>query len=174
MSKELSNEASELIKAYDLDPETDVFISRNYKIITRQGIDKIIGKANIKIIELDPIFIDPFEVVYKGIYEDTKGNRITTTGSASVDRVTVLMMSKSIKDEEGDKTMTKPHVELLKKGNVMQNPPYLSEMAEKRCNSRGVLKLAGFYDQGFYGEDEAEDFGKAVKAHRSGVKSEII
>jgi hypothetical protein len=31
-------------------------------------------------------------------------------------------------------------------------------MAEKRAKSRIVLMLAGFYEQGFFGQDESEDF----------------
>lgn len=59
---------------------------------------------------------------------------------------------------------------LIKKGNVTSTnssgvpiPNYRWAMAEKRANSRGILKLAGFYDEGFFGEEEADDFGKVVK-----------
>jgi hypothetical protein len=45
---------------------------------------------------------------------------------------------------------------------------YFAEMAEKRGRSRIVLKLAGLYELGIYGEDEADDFGKIVKEARSG------
>ena len=34
------------------------------------------------------------------------------------------------------------------------------EMAEKRAMSRAVLKLAGFYALGVFGEDESESFKK--------------
>jgi hypothetical protein len=37
---------------------------------------------------------------------------------------------------------------------------YYAEMAEKRCLSRGVLKICKFYELGVYGEDEADDFRK--------------
>ena len=37
---------------------------------------------------------------------------------------------------------------------------YYPEMAEKRGMSRVVLKLAGLYEQGVYGQDEAEDFDR--------------
>ena len=43
---------------------------------------------------------------------------------------------------------------------------YPIAMAEKRAMSRAVLKLAGFYALGIFGEDEAEDFSKAVKEGR--------
>jgi hypothetical protein len=35
---------------------------------------------------------------------------------------------------------------------------YPVAMAEKRAMSRIVLKLAGFYENGFFGEDESDDF----------------
>lgn len=35
---------------------------------------------------------------------------------------------------------------------------YLVAMAEKRALSRAVLKMAGLYELGVFGEDEAEDF----------------
>ena len=35
---------------------------------------------------------------------------------------------------------------------------YPVAMAEKRAMSRAVLKLAGFYEQGAFGEDEADEF----------------
>jgi hypothetical protein len=44
---------------------------------------------------------------------------------------------------------------------------YYPEMAEKRCMSRIVLKLAGLYEYGVFGQDEADDFserGPATKA----------
>ena len=44
------------------------------------------------------------------------------------------------------------------KGNT--NSWYVMEMAEKRAMSRIVLKLTGFYELGFFSEDESEDFKK--------------
>jgi len=35
------------------------------------------------------------------------------------------------------------------------------EMAEKRAMSRAVLKLAGFYEFGVFGEDESESFKRS-------------
>ncbi len=37
---------------------------------------------------------------------------------------------------------------------------YYPEMAEKRCMSRIVLKLAGLYELGVFGQDEADDFDR--------------
>jgi|TARA_B100001094_G_C18049199_1_gene729116 hypothetical protein len=38
---------------------------------------------------------------------------------------------------------------------------YPVSMAEKRAMSRIVLKLAGFYELGIFGEDESDDFKRA-------------
>ena len=50
------------------------------------------------------------------------------------------------------------------KGNTFKdgttNSWYVMEMAEKRAMSRAVLKLAGFYELGVFGEDESESFKK--------------
>ena len=43
--------------------------------------------------------------------------------------------------------------------NTTNNYPVA--MAEKRAMSRAVLKLAGFYELGVFGEDEADDFKKS-------------
>ena len=47
----------------------------------------------------------------------------------------------------------------FKDGNC--NTWYVMEMSEKRAMSRAVLKLAGFYELGIFGEDESEDFKKS-------------
>lgn len=41
---------------------------------------------------------------------------------------------------------------------------YYAEMAEKRAMSRVVLKLAGLYEYGVYGADEAEAFSEATNS----------
>lgn len=41
--------------------------------------------------------------------------------------------------------------------------PYWPEMAEKRARSRVVLTLAGLYEQGVFGEDEADDFARGAE-----------
>lgn len=180
MAKELSKEAKKLVEKYGLiadpkDPDSDIFGSHQFTIITRKGIDKLIAKAKVEIPSIDILFIDPFEVVMKGVYTD--GTRtVTTTASASTDRTVEYVVEREedviAKDKDGNPLggpvilkKKKSYVEqvVIKKGNVKQNPPYLSEMCEKRLNSRGVLKLTGFYDLGIYGEDEADDFGKFAK-----------
>lgn len=46
----------------------------------------------------------------------------------------------------------------FKDGNT--NSWYVMEMAEKRAMSRAVLKLAGLYALGVFGEDESDSFKK--------------
>ena len=174
MPNVLSKSAKGLIKQYGLseDPnDGDIFVSPRFKIITRQGVDKILAKANIKFGEFKVVFSDPFELVYMNTYS-IGDNSITTTASASVDRTESVVTTKSKTMEDGT-VATKQDVELVlvKKGNVMQKPAYLSEFAEKRCNSRGVMKLTGFYSEGFYGEDEADAFGDAVKNQKKAAPS---
>ena len=40
-------------------------------------------------------------------------------------------------------------------------------IAEKRAKSRVVLMITGFYSQGVFGEDEAEDFKTKVKSNKA-------
>jgi hypothetical protein len=47
--------------------------------------------------------------------------------------------------------------------------PYYPEMAEKRFRSRIVLTLAGLYQLGVFGEDEADDFSAKVSGEKTGV-----
>lgn len=109
----------------------DVFKHQHYTIITRAGIDKI--QANTKIeIDYDVVECSPNFAVVKA--NATSGDKsIQTFGSA--------LKGESHRD-----------------GNC--NTWYVMEMAEKRAMSRAVLKLAGFYELGIFGEDESEDFKK--------------
>ena len=109
--------------------EEDVFKHQHYTIITRAGIDKI--QANIDInIFYEVIKCEPhFAVVKANANIDDK--HIQTFGSA--------LKGNTFKD-----------------GNT--NSWYVMEMAEKRAMSRAVLKLAGFYELGVFGEDESEQF----------------
>lgn len=214
MSKGLSPQALALCEKYGLntnpdDPWADVHVSSKYKIITRQGIDKIEAKAGVKTIALDCLFIDPYEVVFKGTFILGEQSTITTA-SASIDRITpaihsnkslpaglkaiikksldelnegvdgamdrlkILTSESFIEESSGnvqtgvDRSGNNTYATIcLKKGNVQQSPPYLAEMAEKRCKSRGVLKLAGFYELGFYSQDEAEEFKSVVDSKKN-------
>ena len=111
----------------------DVFKHQHYTIITRSGIEKI--QANMKIyIEFVVIKCEPNFAVVKAKGEITDEKFIETFGSA--------LKGKSYTD-----------------GNT--NSWYVMEMAEKRAMSRAVLKLAGFYQLGVFGEDESESFKKS-------------
>jgi len=110
----------------------DVFKHQHYTIITRGGIEKI--QANIDInITYDVIRCEPPFAVVKAT-ANVGDQVIETFGSA--------LKGKSYTD-----------------GNT--NSWYVMEMAEKRAMSRAVLKLAGFYQLGVFGEDESESFKKS-------------
>lgn len=47
---------------------------------------------------------------------------------------------------------------------------YYAEMAEKRFRSRIVLTLAGLYQLGVFGEDEADDLRKTVESQQNGAQ----
>ena len=97
------------------------------------GIDKIQANSSINI-NYDVVECSPNFCVVKATATSTDGKKtIQTFGSA--------LKGQGFKD-----------------GNC--NTWYVMEMAEKRAMSRAVLKLAGFYELGIFGEDESEDFKK--------------
>ena len=112
--------------------EEDVFSHQHYKIITRGGINKIEANMNISVF-FEVIRCEPHFAVVKA--KATMGNKeLETFGSA--------LKGNTFKD-----------------GNT--NSWYVMEMAEKRAMSRAVLKLAGFYELGVFGEDESESFKRS-------------
>jgi|TARA_R110000803_G_scaffold104296_1_gene172478 hypothetical protein len=119
-----------LYKKYEL-TETDVYKHKHYVIITRQGIEKIQAKENIKI-NFEIIKCETNFAVIKA-YASKEDTSIETYGSA--------IKGATYND-----------------GNC--NSWYVTEMAEKRALSRATLKLTGFYELGVFGEDESEDFKK--------------
>tara|TARA_R110000744_G_scaffold323112_2_gene429003 strand:- start:6605 stop:6994 length:390 start_codon:yes stop_codon:yes gene_type:complete len=121
----------QLYKNYEL-TETDVYKHKHYVIITRQGIEKIQAKENIKI-NFEIIKCERDFSVIKA-YAKKEDTSIETFGSA--------LKGKGFAD-----------------GNC--NSWYVAEMAEKRALSRAILKLTGFYELGVFGEDESEDFKKS-------------
>lgn len=179
MSKTKSQTLNELFKEYNLvydeenKKESDVFVTKNYKIITRTGVEKIQAKLGITG-KYEVVFCDPFAVALKGTF--AYGDDVTETfGEASVDRVQVVLESNSVSREinkDGNiqndaKSASEGVTYTLVKGNVQQQPAYLFAMAEKRALSRGVLKLAGLYAHGIYSEDESDDFSKEIRKQRS-------
>ena len=123
----------ELYKKYDLQKE-DVYKHQHYVIITRQGIEKIQAKENIKI-------------AYQVIKCETNFAVIKATAFLNVEPIYTCETFGS-----------------ALKGNDYKNSNcqtwYVAEMAEKRALSRAVLKLTGFYQLGVFGEDESDDFKK--------------
>tara|TARA_R110000851_G_scaffold100920_1_gene216802 strand:- start:525 stop:926 length:402 start_codon:yes stop_codon:yes gene_type:complete len=112
----------------------DVYKHQHYTIITRAGIDKIQANSSINI-NYDVVECSPNFCVVKATATSTDGKKtIQTFGSA--------LKGQGFKD-----------------GNC--NTWYVMEMSEKRAMSRAVLKLAGFYELGIFGEDESEDFKKS-------------
>ena len=123
----------ELYKKYDLQKD-DVYKHQHYVIITRQGIEKIQAKENIKI-------------AYQVIKCETNFAVIKATAFLNVEPIyTCETFGSALKGAN------------YKDGNC--NSWYVAEMAEKRALSRAVLKLTGFYELGVFGEDESEDFKK--------------
>ena len=118
----------EMYKKYSLD-KSDVFKHQHYIIITRSGIEKVMGYEKIDI-TYDVIKCEPNFSVIKAYAK--KGDKVIETfGSA--------LKGASFKDSS-------------------TNTWYLAEMAEKRALSRAVLKMTGLYELGIFGEDESEDF----------------
>jgi hypothetical protein len=109
----------------------DIFSHRNYHIITRQGIEKIQAKQKIVV---------RFELVDF----DLKAGQI-------------VMRARAWK--EGDEERWVETFAEVSQDNSTNKYPWA--MCEKRGLSRAVLKVAGLYMYGVFGEDEAEDFKKS-------------
>ena len=116
---------------YNLSKE-DVYKSpQGWVIITRSGIDKIQAAAQITVDYEVLQYEHGVHAAVKAIARNEK-REIQTFGTAVIGG--------------------------FPKGNTKTS--YILEMAEKRAMSRAVLKLAGFYELGVFGEDESEDFKK--------------
>ena len=115
--------------------EEDVYKDkRGFVIITRTGIDKIVSKQGIT-------------VAYEPLLLELKKDNINV-----VIRAAASMQSKNNKQinmmsfgEASDDNLM---------GGAKKFPV---AMAEKRAMSRVVLKIAGFYEQGVFGQDEMVD-----------------
>jgi hypothetical protein len=118
----------EMYNHYSLTKD-DVYKHQHYIIITRSGVEKVMAKESIDI-TYEVIKCEPNFAVMKATAK--KGTKVIETfGSA--------LKGNSFKD-----------------GST--NTWYVAEMAEKRALSRGVLKMAGLYEHGIFGEDESESF----------------
>ena len=113
--------------------EEDVYKDkRGFVIITRSGIDKIISKQNISV-AYEPVVMEKEWVVMRATASMKTGNKETDVRN---------MMS------FGEASMD----------NLMGGgKKFPVAMAEKRAMSRVVLKIAGFYEQGVFGQDEMVD-----------------
>jgi len=103
---------------------------RGFVIITRTGIDKIVNKKNITI-AYEPVRMEKDWVVMKAVANMKTGKNEQRN-----------MMSFG---EASDNNLM---------GGGKKFPV---AMAEKRAMSRVVLKIAGFYEQGVFGQDEIID-----------------
>lgn len=120
----------------------DIFDSGQYKIITRSGIEKIQYKNNI-MVNYDVIIANMDQVIIRGTFQKREdGNAIGMDGKSHPKVKTIQTFG------EWNNTHTKK----TKDGKVI--PFYSVALAEKRCLSRGVLKIMGYYEYGFLGEDE--------------------
>lgn len=176
MTKTNKQTLNELFKeyglVYDADDKknSDVFKTKNFTIITRSGIEKIQAALDIKV-KYEVQYIDPFFVAMKGIFGYTNKEsgeviEIETFGEASVDRKEIAIEEQTI-EKDGARKSTKEAVEIITvKGNIQQQPAYPLAMAEKRALSRGVLKIAGLYEHGVFGEDEADAFKRELDKER--------
>mgnify|MGYP003672351408 FL=1 len=116
--------------------EEDIYKDkRGFVIITRTGIDKIVSKQKITV---------AYEVISMDI---EKGYCVLkAVASMTVNGEPRNMMSFGESNASGDQS------------NLMGGgKKFPVAMAEKRAMSRVVLKIAGFYEQGVFGQDEIVD-----------------
>jgi len=115
-----------LFKENNLTKEDVYKDKRGFAIITRTGIDKIVSKQNITV-AYEPVVMEKGWVVMKALATMGSGNNVRN------------MMSFGESSEDNLSPF---------------NKNYPVAMAEKRAMSRVVLKIAGFYEQGIFGQDE--------------------
>tara|TARA_R100000781_G_scaffold19170_1_gene14795 strand:- start:600 stop:1151 length:552 start_codon:yes stop_codon:yes gene_type:complete len=112
--------------------EEDIYKDkRGFIIITRTGIDKIVSKNNIT-------------VAYEVINMDTEKSICVLRAAASMKVGNEVRNAMSFGEASDSNLM----------GGGKKFPV---AMAEKRAMSRVVLKIAGFYEQGVFGQDEVVD-----------------
>jgi len=131
--KETKEEAlKRLFLAHNLVKEDVYKDKRGFVIITRTGIDKIVSSMNIQVV-YEPITMTQEWVVIRA----TASIR---TGTGEQDFRNMMSFGEASDD------------------NLMGGgKKFPVAMAEKRAMSRVVLKIAGFYEQGVFGQDEIVD-----------------
>lgn len=116
----------------------DIFIlelgGKKVPIITRTGIEKIAAKNNISIVyEIISHNHKEGYFIIKGI-----GKMNMDDGKNPIKTITIESFGECSPENNKQK--------------------YPLAISEKRCMSRVVLKLAGLYELGVFGQDESEDF----------------
>lgn len=122
-----------LFKENNLSKEDVHKDQRGFAIIKREGIDKIVSKQNIKV-AYEVVVMDRDWVVIKAL---------ATMGTGENTR---HMMS------FGEANASDKNPNLVGGGKK-----FPVAMAEKRAMSRVVLKIAGFYEHGVFGESEMDN-----------------
>jgi hypothetical protein len=117
----------------------DVYKHKHYTIITRQGIQKIERETGITCdIQVVDSISTPTNVTMKGVGSIIGPNNVVQTYQTFA--------------SASEETSTNK---------------YFAEMAEKRCRSRLILTLAGLYELGVFGEDEADKFSEVIKEQQA-------
>jgi len=112
---------------------------RGFVIITRTGIDKIVSKKNI-VVAYEPVIMQKDWVVMRATATMQTTNKIYVKGKPQQELRNVMSFGEASED------------------NLMGGgKKFPVAMAEKRAMSRVVLKIAGFYEQGVFGQDEIVD-----------------
>ena len=112
---------------------------RGFVIITRTGIDKIVSKKNI-VVAYEPVIMQKDWVVMRATATMQTTNKIYVKGKPQQELRNVMSFGEASED------------------NLMGGgKKFPVAMAEKRAMSRVVLKVAGFYEQGVFGQDEIVD-----------------
>lgn len=153
----------ELYSKYGLTPE-DVFEHSNYKIITRQGIDKILSGADIKF-----KFVDK-DIQYKLFFDAKKYAKDARYGKVDIkevyNKVGTFATVKILGGVDGENPI-ETYGESTPYNTTNE---YAVAMAEKRAKSRLALMATGLYAHGFFGEDEADDFKRSKHTTTAVVK----
>ena len=113
--------------------EEDVYKDkRGFVIITRTGIDKIVSKQGITV---------AYDVI-----------------KLKKDNINVVIRAAASKLDKNKKQINMMSFGEASDDNLMGGAKkFPVAMAEKRAMSRVVLKIAGFYEQGVFGQDEMVD-----------------
>lgn len=150
-----------LYSKYDLiydqkDPNAktnDLFVHKHYSIITRSGIEKIQGKAGIyakiTLLPQSVLTLGAEHLVFEGNFWKTNPE----AGDIYTAELPLITFSST-----SPKTTTQG---------------YMAEIGEKRCLSRGVLKMEGLYQLGIFGEDESDDFKKVMNGRSSSDSQQV-